>query len=178
VNHEELFVKTIQDLQDKIVRNDEYSLLRAAGLLRHLLNDGVTLISLANRNINLKLRFIVNAELAPENFLLAKWVDISNVEGKTCSVNLDGFTGRPILTIIDIRFTVLDFIKATSHFKGGVHSYTAKDPNDKILSVLDENVFRDMGIALKTIKGIAEVTMNGVEPLVSAINGRTLTGRF
>ena len=53
---EQLFIRTIEDLDNKLNSTDDYEILMIAGLLRKLLLDGGALLDQINSRIGLKIR--------------------------------------------------------------------------------------------------------------------------
>ena len=60
MNRERLFIRTIEDLDNKLNSTDDYEILMIAGLLRKLLLDGGALLDQINSRMGLKIRFVVN----------------------------------------------------------------------------------------------------------------------
>jgi len=56
---EELFIAKLMELERYLAAGDDYSMLRAAALLRQLLLDSAPLSHRVNRNAKLKLRFTI-----------------------------------------------------------------------------------------------------------------------
>lgn len=56
---EALYLSTIEDIQEKSTRGDRYQIIRASGLLRHLLIDDTALIHKVNRKYRVKISFSV-----------------------------------------------------------------------------------------------------------------------
>ncbi len=62
---QDFFIRTISDIQDKILTGDRYELIRAAGLLRQLLLDEFPLIHKINRTFRQDIIFRVLADPGP-----------------------------------------------------------------------------------------------------------------
>jgi hypothetical protein len=179
MNHEEeLFLSTLEDIRNKIIDENKYKYLRACGMLRQILLDKPSLLDHANKKHRIKFKFEVNEKESPDNIFLAQWVDPGCLDGKSLAVNTQQFLRRRIFTLIDMHFTIKDFIRSSANVKGGVHSYTPLNDEERILSVLDEKVFKSQSLGLKSIKSICEITLKAVEPLEQMILGHTPAGGF
>ncbi|HJS55000.1 MAG TPA: hypothetical protein VJ765_10660 [Chitinophagaceae bacterium] len=176
MNHDKLFLETLNDIRAKMNGSD-YELIRACGLLRHLLINGGSLLGIVNRKYRLKIHFAISDKTPPDNYLFAYWTDISYLKEGTKQVSIDGLLSSRILTFVDMNFTVLDIIKAGSHVQGGIHSGVPESDNEKFLSVLDDKVFKEQYFGMKSIKAICSVVLSGLEPLEDLISGHTPADR-
>ena len=57
MNTEELFLRTIEDLEESISSTDSYTVLQASALLRKLLLDDYPLVDQVNQTYKLKIKF-------------------------------------------------------------------------------------------------------------------------
>jgi hypothetical protein len=177
MTHDQLFLKTLDDIKIKM-NGDEYDLIKACGLLRHLICDKTSLLEIVNREYRLKIVFTVCDKTPPDNYLFAYWVDLSYLKEKTKTVSVDEFLSLRMFTFVDMCFSVKDIIRVGSHVQGGVHSGEAENPDHKVLSVLDDKVFRQQDFGKKSIKSICTVVLSGLEPLKNLIKGHTPAGGF
>jgi len=175
MTEEKLFLETLNDLRAKM-NGSEYDLIKACGLLRLLLIDGGNLLDIVNRKHKQKISFTINDKTPPDNYLFAFWSDISYINEGGKQVNIHGLLSSRVLTFVDMNFTVLDIIKTGSHFQGGIHSGIPESANDKVLSALDDKVFKEQYFGLKSIKAICSVVLSGLKPLEDLISGHTLIG--
>src|SRR5687768_5137822 len=134
LSHEELFLLTIEDLRTKINKGTPYDLVRACGLCRHLLIDGYPLYFRLTRFYRAVPLFFEVADYS--NHPISKirmtvgWTTIvPNDEVPTKKVEKDEFLSIVLLTFHNLEYTVLDIIRAASHFYGGIHSF--KPENNK-----------------------------------------------
>ena len=56
---ESLYLSTIEDIREKLSRNNRYHIIKASGLLRHLLLDTTPLIYQINRKYQVKILFSI-----------------------------------------------------------------------------------------------------------------------
>ena len=67
---DELFLRTLDDLEQRTKTDDEYEILMSASLLRKLLIDGMPLMDQVNTTHRLKIRFSMNGESPFERAVL------------------------------------------------------------------------------------------------------------
>jgi len=66
---EQLFVRTLADLEHRTVATDEYEVLMSVGLMRKLLMEGTTLVDKVNSRYKLKIRYPMNGVSAYERVI-------------------------------------------------------------------------------------------------------------
>jgi len=177
--HEKLFLNTLDDIREKLSRGDEYSIIKASALLRHLLLDGnVSLLHLANKNHGIKPQFVVNDYLSkPPIKLLLHWMslDPSSMRTKVLhTINLDTFLKAECLTFKEHDFTVKDIIKGCANYEGGVHSGKPrqdkhKEKNEAFLDLTE--IFKIGGVPSSTahLVGISRIILTALAPLEEKI---------
>ncbi len=171
------FLATIKDVTARIRSDDEYKLIRMAGLLRHLVLDGPkSLIHQVNKERKIKLQFTV------------RQIDAKNRKGESINywgyrgfktykaypkiVSLNGFLNHPFgFDIIHKRnLMIKDYIKHFAHVQGGVHSGKAKQAQDICLSFyIQMSKNESIPLDLKTLPLIAKTILTGLKPLKLAV---------
>jgi hypothetical protein len=179
ISHEELFLKTVQDLRSKIRVNKEYHLIRACGLCRHLLLDGTPLVYQVNRKYKLPITFnIKDFTDTPLSH------DYKGSGGRTIlpigeskKVKLDEFLKTKIHYYGKNEFTVKEFIIAAAHYYGGVHS-GKPDIKQEYLSRLNKFYHKETNISFWHMNGICKVVLKAMKPLENHIKKNISTGGF
>jgi hypothetical protein len=173
---DELFLNTIADLKKKMKSKKQYDHIRACGLLRHLLVDSPTLLSNANRGINLKILFKISKETLQPNWYLCYHKTHND---STKEVGIHGFLSYKILSFAGDYYTVKDIIHSGSTFMGGVHSVFTKEAKvKKFLLIDDKEICLRQNVISDIIISIGGITLKALAPLEKVIKGRTLTGGF
>jgi hypothetical protein len=70
IDADQLFLRTLTDLEQRTAATDEYEVLLAAGLPRKLLLDEYPLVDQVNRSHRIRLRFRMNGPSAYEEMVL------------------------------------------------------------------------------------------------------------
>ena len=173
---EALFLGTVIDLDRSIVGGDWYDLLRVSGSLRQLLLDG--LLHRANQRHGVSFVFRTNEfGFLPGCEPMAYWsyLDPSQWASEVVECHdLDGFLAAKCLLFKGSVATVKDIIRACANAKGGVHFSAPKAGVETAVVSFDE-ICTMLGLpaSLVALVGICRVTLHGVMPLVSRINGQT-----
>jgi hypothetical protein len=166
------FFDTLQDIQEKLAVSTRYSLIRSSGLLRQLLIDGEPLIHRINRRYHLKIEFEI---VEPSSLPILPEVDWQNLlaagfpKAKRIRVNLERLLNTNFLRCNSFDYTVKDLIKTCANIMGGIHHIT---PDTKEQSLLDLDKAIEMAgeiPSLKALKAIVTIVLNGLLPLVNAI---------
>lgn len=171
---ERFFLATLADIDHKGVAGDRYSLIRAAGLLRQLLLDG--LIHAVNRNHCVRIEFLTIdfARRPPAEIeIAAHWetLDPNLFRGApTISCSLDRFLAAPCLRREGVNADVRDVIRACANAKGGVHLGKARIVEEQIVLDWDE-VFSMMGEepSLQALAGVCRIVLLGMWGLADRI---------
>lgn len=179
INHEQLFLATVQDLRTKIRSNTTYSLIRACGLCRHLLLDKHPLLHQVNRPYKLNIQFHIKDYI---NTPMSH--DYKGSGGRTIlplgeskKVTLDDFLQTKIHYYGKNEFTVREFILTAAHYYGGVHS-GKPDTKQEFLSRLNKFYHKETNISFWHMNGICKVVLKAMRPLETHIKKNISTGGF
>jgi hypothetical protein len=172
---EEYFVRTVQDLDDASESDDPYTVLRASGVLRLLLLDG--LFHKASVRLNRKIRFTVddfNMELPPGVPVPEiHWQLLSPVgvgARQRIEVNLDKFLAAPMLRTPDATASVRDVIQACANAMGGIHFGEARTVREQAVIQLDKvQVVFGSKPSVQSLKDICRIAVLAFQPFVLAI---------
>ena len=137
MNTEQLFVRTIQDLDEKLRSTDEYESLMISGLLRKLLLDESPLVNQVNRKIGLKIKFNVNdCDLSASEFgsTLHSIAGILNpdpgLNNNPIEVTITKLLAFPIIMYEGNKFTIKDIVKNAANVQGAIHAGMTKNEKD------------------------------------------------
>ncbi len=181
MTHAELFVQTIDDIKEKQKKGGEYNMVRACGLLRHLLLDKSPLLILANKKYQLKIRFIVDDD--PDTDFSGNWKgiyqkDIDYVFVKSKLVTITEFINLICFQIGNHYYTVSEIINIGSHREGGIHSQIVEDEKEAKIIALDKTLKRKTHLFIKSVNSICNVFINSTLPLYNLIKGLAPTDGF
>lgn len=176
---EELYLRTIEDLENRLAKPDEYNVIRAAALLRHLLIDGPPLLHTANRRLQLKLvwREFQVVSMHDIGTWGVAWDTGQNPHFPSNNfVKLDAFLASKCLFVGQHLYSVCDLIKVWANVRGGVH-IGKPDEKEKAVDSADattlyvhsgeeEFVLSVSGYGMAKIGG---VVIEGLQPLTEAL---------
>ena len=177
MNTEQLFVSTIQDLDEKLRSTDEYEKLMIAGLLRKLLLDDSPLVNQVNRQIGLRIRFTINdCELSASELglVLHSVAGILNPDPRLTNnpieVTIAKLLAFPIIMYRGNTFTIKDIVKNAANVQGAIHAGMAKEEKDNSLKELTDLVsVGGLPFVFSLLHEIGVIVRVGLEPLVLAV---------
>jgi hypothetical protein len=173
---EEHLLRTVLDIDEKLVIGDRYNIIRASGLLRQLLMDGTPLVHVVNRRHRLQIvfrtiDFAKPVPVEPE----ADWraLDPSPFPGaQTMDCTLSQFLAAPCLKWNGAQASVHDLISVCANAMGGVHLGKAKTSIEQVLLDWDE-VVTVLGEqpSVTAMVGICRIALRAMKPLVDLLQG-------
>lgn len=175
MTRDELFLETIEDLRDKTSSGRPYDVLRSAGLLRQLLLDKPTLLSIVSKGRIGKVFFKVkNPGPIPgaDTWFLADGLDptTSPPIGVTYTLNLDEFLKVIVIHDGKHSLTIKDVVRYASHILGGVHAGTPDEESDVVLDAMDKEwQLGSRDVPIYTLAAIIRVVLKAIEPLEAQI---------
>jgi hypothetical protein len=185
----EIFLATLEDIrnkidnvfltrqQDKINLQKRYDLIKACGLLRHLLTDKGNLFHQINRYYKVPLLFhVIDFRDRFPNTYGSFWFSLIPGRGAPGRlVELTEFLKITPLGEGKIYYSVKDIIRLSSHILGGIHTETPADEKEntfvELTNHLDDGVY-------SSIHSICTVSLKALFPLESAVRRHTPTGGF
>jgi len=176
---EQFFVRTVADLQMASRSNDAYTLIRASGVLRLLLLDG--LLHKANARLHLNLVFTTNnIGSLPESLGAPElhWQALSPQHIRTAQrleLKLDHFLSAPVIETPTGTASVRDFVQACSNALGGIHFGGVRNGREEI--VLEFNgAHMSFGSrpSVQALQDICYIVVRALHPLVLAIQKSSL----
>lgn len=177
---EELFLRTLDHLEQSITSTDEYVVLMSAGLLRKLLVDGGRLMNQVNRAYRLSLRFRIS-DVSPlekamldDNPIFWSLEDSLDPESrlsyKPFGAKIDQFLGRRIMRFNGNWITVLDVIDQLANVEGAVHSGEPDTDRRKAIQAAGKFYSRDgLPGVVSQVRLLGRITVRGLTPLREAI---------
>lgn len=144
----DLFLAVLQELRQRVAAGDDYSMLRAAALLRQLLLDASPLMHEVNRPYKLKLlfvvcgghyrRYILSMQPAPDLYCSFGGLHVSGLFSHQIEhVPLKEFLITPVLKSGPHIFTVADLITICANILGGVHKDAPQSEKEKALQAFE-----------------------------------------
>lgn len=173
-----LFLRTLEDIENKMKSQDGYEIFMISGLLRKLLVDSNSLIDQVNES-HLKITFIVNDRKLPDGDSSLMFYSMEDGFDPDTSVphlshpiqvNRDQLLKKQIMIINGEIITVLDLIKFLSHVQGGIHAGKPKGSKEVVLSEIQKSLgIGGLPAGIRTILSISRVVTKGLEPLRESI---------
>jgi hypothetical protein len=186
---DQLFLRTLEDLDRRTTAADEYEALLAAGLLRKLLLDEAPLVHQVNRYRRERIRFRINGETPLERTLLEDrpdyWAigdaidpDAFPSPGLSAPVDakLDQFLARTVMAVRGERLSVGDLIRQVAHIDGAVHKGRPASAREELLDEMSRFMFfPDLPSTVHHVQLIGRIVVHGLTPLRDAILADTGT---
>lgn len=179
MNEFEFFVRAVDDLRLRATASadDEYEVLRAAGIIRQLLMDSHCLVDHVNRTLKQQVRFGVHAYDAawtpspdlPQPVLA--WTHVAPVRLAPRYVSREQLLAFKVLQLHGNTYSVKDIVRVCAHQMGGVHYGAANGPTERALLELNGSISIDQGpFLISTVAEVGRVVCEGLEPLRLAAN--------
>lgn len=174
MNQKELFLKTLEDLEQKSKSNDWYDMLLISGLIYKLLYDEHPIINEINIG-KIKISFEINDRQPPDSHSLVFWSVEDGFDPQTSvpqltkiiCVDKDELYARKIMIINSEIVTVKDLIRFLRNKQGGVHNDNVSlSDKDKILKDLQATLtIGGVNAGLRLMRAISRIIINGLESL-------------
>lgn len=174
MNQKALFLKTLDDLEQKSQSQDWYDMLLISGLIYKLLYDEHSLVDEVN-NAKMKISFEVNDRQLPNDPSLVFYSIEDGFDPQTSAphlikivtVNKDGLYARKIMIVNSEVYTVKELIRFLRNKQGGVHNDNVS-LSDK--DVILKDIQTTLGIGgvfagLRLMQAISRVVVKGLQPL-------------
>lgn len=178
MNERELLLSLCSDLAEKIAERSEFRLLQSAAILRQLLFDNRGLINHANAELKIKIRYPMICAQPPPfpcwALLHMSTRPYRQDDGRIKLARLHEFTSYKCLYGPQDSFSVHAVVQLCANVRGGVHYGTPDTAKQQ--DVLDEIsrvvTIGNVDLALSAIVDISEVVLDGVKPLLLAIESK------
>lgn len=165
---EAFFIESILDLEEKILSNSWYPILRASGILRQLLLDNF--LHDVNRPYKASVRFPIYIPDLKTYGSHGFRVEGYDGDPNTRYVGIDEFLSSRAMLFEGQELSIREVIDACANAKGGVHKKGGR--NDSQKAVLEHDITSSYGglsPSLYTLQSIGRVTLRALLPLVEAI---------
>lgn len=187
---DKLFLKTLEDIENRITSEDSYELLGASALLRKLLFDDYPLVDQVNRTRKFKIHFEIACQDYSEYLSQLEELGIPEPmfyivpEGLDCSpyprrtVKRDQFFRTVVLSISGRRYTVRDIVVLLANVMGGVHAGSPRNDREKTIfpNVNHDKYVSEFGShpgPLYLLRSIGRVVLRALQPLRESIKDNT-----
>jgi len=179
---EQLYLKTLDDLNNRIVSRDPYEILGASALIRKLFFDDHPLVEQVNQHY--KLKFVFNVCFLPawppgvpepNIYCIQDGLDpdTSGQGWPTHQLGRDQFFKIIVLVIDGKKYTIKDVVLFEANIMGGVHAGTPKSEKDKILKTLNDQLFiNGYATSLRQLKAIGRVIIKALVPLTQHVKSK------
>ena len=180
---DQLFLRTLGDLDRRTTVADEYEALLAAGLLRKLLLDEAPLVHQVNRYRREPILFRINGETLLERTIFEDdpvfWaigdaIDPDAFPAPGMSAPMDAtlkeFLARTVMLARGQRLSVRDLIKQVAHIDGAVHKGKPTKAREELLDEMSRFMFfRDLPSTVHHVQLIGRIVVRALTPLREAI---------
>lgn len=174
-DREELFLKTLKDLERKVESHDPYEILGASALIRKLLLDSAPLVDQVNQKYRMKICFELGSGLrwpksVPEPSFLSVQDGIDPDTGRPGTprrlVVRDEFLKTPVLLSEGCRYSIRDIVLFEANVMGGVHAGTPKNEKEEAIEKVNQ-LFSIGGYktSLRQLCAIGRVVLKALAPL-------------
>jgi hypothetical protein len=171
----ELFLATLNELENYLAVGDDYSMLRASALLRQMLMDGSPLIHQVNRVYRLQISFPVCGFKYRETALSMAPDFYSAIGGIHSSGSLshqmqfsrtDDFLNTKVVKLGAELLSVGDLISISANVLGGVHAGQPRTEKEEALASFDRRVrFGSQSLNAAQMRPIILVALDGLKTL-------------
>jgi len=175
-----LFIRTVDELSQRINSNDAYEILQASGLIRKLFLDENPIVEVVNRKYKEKLEFIICDFGTFEIPGVPKpdmWNEIDSLNPDTglglpvISVSRDKFFKKQIGYYEGKFYTVKDVVKYVSNIMGGVHFDTPSNEVEIALEKIKNFIlFGDLNTPLRSLRAIGRIVLKSLNPLKDKVS--------
>jgi hypothetical protein len=176
IDRSKLFLRTLQDLEERINSDDPYVILGASALLRKLFLDHPTLVDSVNRVDHLRLRFrVLPTQVAPPGLPRPSFFSAQDGIDPDTSPPIDNpvevtrgqFFGMVVLVVEGHEYTIADVIKFEANIMGAVHAGSPRDDKERALEEINRylRVGGDYTASLRQLQAIGRVVLRTLGPL-------------
>ncbi len=176
---ETLFLRTLEDLERRLLDEDPYVVLGAAALIRKLLLDDHPLVDQVNRQHRIKLSFEISSPLGPPPglpppsfFSVQDGIDPDTAPPfkKRIQVSRDQLF-QTVLTVVDNhKYSMREIVLFESNVMGAVHAGSPRSDKEKALHEIDSTIsVGGYASSLRQLKGIGRVVVKALTPIKKVI---------
>lgn len=180
INTETLFIKTLEDIENRLSVTDPYEILLISALLRKLFLDDHPLVDQVNKARRVKLSFeITNPQSKPLNEPPPTfWTVQDGLDPDTAppfkqrhSATRDQFFQTVVTIINGHAYTIREIVLFEANVVGAVHAGTAKTDKETALKQIDTEVsVGGYSSSLRQLLAISRVVLKALAPLRLAVS--------
>jgi len=169
-----IFLKTLEDLENKSKSRDWYDMLLVAGLIYKLLYDKHPVVDAINTSKQ-EIVFNVNDRTLPSDPSLTFYSIEDGIDPETSvphltkikQVDRAGLYACPVMVVNGETITVKELIRFLRNKQGSVHfDDVSLTPKDRLLKELQATLFiGGVNSGLRLMRAIARVVVKGLDPL-------------
>ncbi len=180
---QEVFCMDFEEMETCLAENTEKSLLRASGLLRHLLLD--RLLSKGTKNVGHKVVFEVvhtfdvtrDAESMAGHMMTVQSIDPYSPASqfpsmKIVRMNLDRFITVPVKAVDGKTISIAQYIRYVANTAGGVHKGEPKDAEKALHELSARTKIHNKPLGLYAMRDILAITIRALRPIYDALKLR------
>lgn len=173
-----LFLRTLDDLEDRIKSHDPYEILGISALIRKLLLDSYPLVDQVNRNYKLKICFetvysgsdqlewMEKMGMHPLLWIIPDGLDVAPPELPRNIINRQRFLSTTVLAVRGKRYSIRDIVLFEANVMGGVHAGSPKDEKQRVIAQINETLtVEGYRASLKLLKSIGRVVLEALKSL-------------
>ena len=173
---ERLFLRTLEDIENRIESNDSYEVLGLSGLIRKLFFDDNPLVDQVNRTYRRKIKFVITAfdptffetMLSTETIFYFEDVDpeIPFPNQPIIEISRDQFFSTRVLIVESKTYSIREIILFEANVMGGIHAGTPKTEEEKTLASINGFcVGGNTRVPTRQLLGIGRIIIKALSPL-------------
>jgi hypothetical protein len=181
--HERLYLKTLDDLKNRISSQDPFDILSASANIKELFLDNYPLVDLANEQYTTNFTFDVCLPVRdfpglpkPAVFSIQEGLDpgMSRLGQVTSRLARDQFFMIVLININGREYTIKDVVLSCVNSMGDIHSGSAQCEKQKALkAVSDQMPIGGFSSSLRQLQAIGRVVVKALTPLTLHIQNKT-----
>lgn len=178
IDTETLFIRTLADIDSRLVATDPYEILLIAGLIRKLFLDDYPLVDQVNKKLRIKLGFEITIPInKPSNTLAPIFWTVQDLDPDTAppfkqrlNVTRDQFFQTVVTVVNSHAYTVREIVLFESNVVGAIHAGSLKTDKELALKQIDSEIsVEGYGSSLRQLLAIARVVLKSLAPLRQAV---------
>ncbi len=177
---ENLFIKTLADIQKRLGEVDPYEILMISGLIRKLFLDDFPLVDQVNRKHQKKIVFEVAVPLnrPKDEPMPIFWTIQDGLDPDTAlpfkhrqQLKRDQFFQTTVAIINARPYSVRDVVLFQANVMGGIHVGSPKADKEHVLKQIDQTIsVGGYASSLRQLKAIGRVVLKALAPLRQAVS--------
>ena len=172
-----LYLRKVQEVEQRIATRNYYNFMMAAGLLRHLFFDDPSLVEIVRREHCIQIRFEILVATDDASmmwfgaYFTGRQLDPEGV-GEMFTrelVAIDRLIATPFVSVDESNvFTVKEILDFCAYVRGGVHD-DEPTPKQSLLFADASGVFTGHWDLMTSVREIARIILRGLRPLTMTV---------